>query len=318
MSERVYDEINDIAKGNKTIYPDNVADTNALGGVQMPRSSSVAGESAVGGDGGDGNDGDGGSAWESGFSASSTGGNCKRKNIRQHTFDSIAEVTEKHDTMTANTMEGAQMDIPLWYAGAYIEDRQEDDDMAAHQESAVLRLASCFDDASRRRHGSLLKMSQSRLSRIGNAFCLPFAACMWIMRMGGDDVRSHEEASYYSQLVAKPTLLVGGSHAFNWRRHIVNFRNAVLSRLGKPPLTLGVFPNYIPEWAACRVRFNYNASLADPDVVARMDWMGMGPVDGERKDDGDDGDGASLKSSEWQSCTSFLPCPRTERKRPWN
>ncbi|GBG89689.1 hypothetical protein CBR_g49542 [Chara braunii] len=98
MEERVYDEIDAMSKGNKTIYPNNVADTSARGGLQMPRSPSVAGESAARGDGGDGNDDDGGSARESGFSAGSTGGNCKSKDMHQQTFEAIAEVMDKHGT----------------------------------------------------------------------------------------------------------------------------------------------------------------------------------------------------------------------------
>ncbi|GBG59142.1 hypothetical protein CBR_g32159 [Chara braunii] len=99
-----------------------------------------------------------------------------------------------------------RMDIPLSYAGAYIEDRPKHDDMAAHQECTVLCLASCFHDALQGGQWSDNgKMSKSRLSRFGDAFRLLLTACMWIMCMGGDDVRSHEEASYYSQLVAKPT-----------------------------------------------------------------------------------------------------------------
>ncbi|GBG91031.1 hypothetical protein CBR_g51764 [Chara braunii] len=107
MEERVYDEIDAMSKGNKTIYQDNVADTSARGGLQMPLSPSVAGESAAGGDGGDGNDDDGGSARESGFSAGSTGGNCKSKNMHQQTFEAIAEVIDKHDALMADTVEGA-------------------------------------------------------------------------------------------------------------------------------------------------------------------------------------------------------------------
>ncbi|GBG72201.1 hypothetical protein CBR_g11133 [Chara braunii] len=68
--------------------------------------SAIAEESVVGGEG-NGNDEDGGSAWESGFSAGSTGGTCKRKNMRQHTFDTIAEVMEKHGALMANTVDGA-------------------------------------------------------------------------------------------------------------------------------------------------------------------------------------------------------------------
>ncbi|GBG82399.1 hypothetical protein CBR_g34775 [Chara braunii] len=79
--------------------------------------------------------------------------------------------------------------------------------------------------------------------------------------MGGQDARSKYEALYYSQLVAKPTLLAAGSQAFNWRRHIVDSADAVLYRLGKLALKLGTFPNYIPEWPACGISFNYNAGL---------------------------------------------------------
>ncbi|GBG70805.1 hypothetical protein CBR_g8105 [Chara braunii] len=138
-------------------------------------------------------------------------------------------------------------------------------------------------------------MSQSRLNRIRDAFRLLLAAIMWIMRMGGDDARSHlvYKALYYSQLVVKPTLLAAGLQAFNWRRHIVDFGNAVLFHLGKRPVTLDTFRNYIMEWAACGVSFNYKAGLDDPNVAARMDWMGTGPIADERKDGGDDGDGRS-------------------------
>ncbi|GBG76022.1 hypothetical protein CBR_g21262 [Chara braunii] len=109
-----------------------------------------------------------------------------------------------------------RMDIPLWYEGVYIEDRPEDNDMAAHQESTVLHLVSCFHDALRGSQWSdNEKMSQSRLSRFGDAFRLLLATCMWIMRIGGDDVGSHEEALYFSQLVAKPKLMAVGSPSFS-------------------------------------------------------------------------------------------------------
>ncbi|GBG86769.1 hypothetical protein CBR_g42054 [Chara braunii] len=111
MDERVYLEIDNMSQGNKTIYLDNLPDTSARGAVQMPgdsqRQPSIAGESSVGGDVGDGNDEDGGSARKSGFSAGSTGGAGKRKNMRQQTFDAIAEVMEKHAALMADTVEGA-------------------------------------------------------------------------------------------------------------------------------------------------------------------------------------------------------------------
>ncbi|GBG77368.1 hypothetical protein CBR_g23699 [Chara braunii] len=510
MDKRVFNEIDNMSQNNKTIYPDNIADTSARGGVapvmdgqcQAP----VGGESAVGGEGGDGVDEDGGSTRESGFSAGSTGAPGKSKNMRQQSFDAIAEVMEKHGALMADIVEGTskrqcnilerqcdildrevdtragltgrghvprstklctgdgsegemggkggegvtlmditsagtptlgfgresvsrerllaltilgvltstraggggtacpqvvvigdippqramgststiasmveradkgpvsespsrhvealnmtivgassravlqsaqaasvvvhapiatarekredrrsfsrsdgfaraesyvavdyptdlaravwqslewsrivppsvvyhtvalKMDIPLWFAGAYIEDRPEDDDMAAHQEATVMHLASCL-------HNAICagqwwddgRLSHHRLSRIGDAFRLLLAACMWIMRMGGNDARSYEEASYYSQLVAKPTLVATCSLSFNWRRHVMHSTNAVLSRLRKPPLTLVAFPDYIPEWASCGVRFNYNAGLADP--TSRREWSGWG------------------------------------------
>ncbi|GBG65983.1 hypothetical protein CBR_g54962 [Chara braunii] len=42
-----------------------------------------------------------------------------------------------------------KMDIPVWFPGAYIENRPEDDDMAAHQEATVMHIASCFYDVLR-------------------------------------------------------------------------------------------------------------------------------------------------------------------------
>ncbi|GBG74537.1 hypothetical protein CBR_g18947 [Chara braunii] len=435
MDQRVYLEIDNMSQGNKTIYPDNLANTSVRGGVQMSgdtqRHPSVAGESCVGEDVGDGNDEDGGLARESGFSAGSTGGAGKRKNMRRQTFEAIAKVMEKHGALMADTVEGAskrqcsilerreywrveeagrkeerrdeipradcedddslnlrkkrtrqeeeleaksklwvdektfwgsgpgcmiadavhdcanyycaivngdagataphgvimpgpdvlhvrivdlapreptlrrarrtenvamrvihgwifrsssrsdgfaraksyvavdyptdmvkvvrqsmewsrvvsasvvyhtlalKMDIPLWYPWAYIEDRPLDDDMAAHQESTVMHLASCFHDALRAGQWSDDgKMSQSRLRRVTNAFRLLLALCMWVMRMGGDDAHSYEEASYYAQFVAKPTIVAAGSRSFNWRRHVLKSANAVLTRLGKPPLTM--------------------------------------------------------------------------------
>ncbi|GBG74165.1 hypothetical protein CBR_g17878 [Chara braunii] len=185
-----------------------------------------------------------------------------------------------------------KMEVPLWYVGVYIHDRPEDDDMDALQESMVLCLASCFQDALRGGQWSeKWKMSLSRLNRIGDAFRLLLAANMWIMRMGGDNARSHYEASYYSQLVTKLTQMAVGAQTFNWRRHIVDSTNVVLYRLGKPPTQER--PTYIPEWAACGISFNCNAGLADPGVEARMDWLGTGSLDDETKDDGDNGDGGS-------------------------
>ncbi|GBG70506.1 hypothetical protein CBR_g6634 [Chara braunii] len=111
MDERVFNEIDNMSKNNKTIYPDNVADTSARGGVPPAmdgyRQAAVGGESSAGGEGGDGVDEDVGSAWETVFSAGSTGTPAKRKNMRQQTFDAIAEVMDKHGSLMADTVEGA-------------------------------------------------------------------------------------------------------------------------------------------------------------------------------------------------------------------
>ncbi|GBG64260.1 hypothetical protein CBR_g41181 [Chara braunii] len=111
MDERVFNEIDNMPKNNKTIYPDNVADTSAREAVPAAmdghRQPAIGGESSAGGEGGDGVDEDAGSARETGFSAGSTGTPAKRKNMRQQTFDAIAEVMDKHGSLMADTVEGA-------------------------------------------------------------------------------------------------------------------------------------------------------------------------------------------------------------------
>ncbi|GBG65379.1 hypothetical protein CBR_g50740 [Chara braunii] len=105
MDERVFNEIDNMSKNNKTIYLDNAADTNARGGV--PPAMDGHRQAAVGGERGDGVDEDVGLTRESGFSAGSTGNPAKRKNMRQQTFDAIAEVMDKHGALMADTVEGA-------------------------------------------------------------------------------------------------------------------------------------------------------------------------------------------------------------------
>ncbi|GBG78359.1 hypothetical protein CBR_g26388 [Chara braunii] len=87
--------------------------------------------------------------------------------------------------------------------------------------------------------------------------------------------------------------LAAGSRSFSRRRHILQSANSVLTRLRKPPLTMGAYPNYIPEWASYGVQFDYLAGVADSDVAARMDWIGTGPFDGDPKEDeGDNEEGS--------------------------
>ncbi|GBG66387.1 hypothetical protein CBR_g60039 [Chara braunii] len=178
-----------------------------------------------------------------------------------------------------------KMDVPLWFAGVKIVDRPEDEDTAARQEATVLRLADCWTDAvwcGQWADGGRVK--QDRLTRLADCLRVLLSACMWIMRMGGDDDRSHYEASFYASMVAKPTLIAAGSYIFNWRRHIVDSTNLVLDRLGKAHLTLGDYPHCIPEWVDCGLVSGHNAALKNATEAAKHGWIGSGPPVG---DDGD-------------------------------
>ncbi|GBG58760.1 hypothetical protein CBR_g160 [Chara braunii] len=108
-------------------------------------------------------------------------------------------------TVCAHTID-LNMGLPLWFASANIEDRPEDDDMAAHREATVVCIAHAFRAAVQMDgiidDGFIL---HDRLSRIADCFRLLLAACMWLMRMAEDDPHNHYEAFYFAMLVAKPT-----------------------------------------------------------------------------------------------------------------
>ncbi|GBG80509.1 hypothetical protein CBR_g30970 [Chara braunii] len=140
------------------------------------------------------------------------------------------------------------MDLPLWYAGANIEDRPEDDDMVA----------------------------------------LLLAASIWIMHMAGDDPRSHYETFYFADLVARPTLIASMHRSFDHRRSVVRAANVVTMRLGKAKATLGVYPDYIPDWAPCGIGFAHDATIKGPEDAKRLDWLGSGPADDDIKGEGKD------------------------------
>ncbi|GBG83013.1 hypothetical protein CBR_g36632 [Chara braunii] len=111
-----------------------------------------------------------------------------------------------------------KMDMPLWFAGLKIVDRPEDDDMAAQQEATIIRVADsvCWTDALHYGHWTDDdRLKQDRLSRLADCLRYLVSACMWIMRMGGDDYRSHYDAGYFAALTVKPTLIVVGCYAFN-------------------------------------------------------------------------------------------------------
>ncbi|GBG62428.1 hypothetical protein CBR_g30382 [Chara braunii] len=179
-----------------------------------------------------------------------------------------------------------KMDMPLWFAGVKIVDRPEDDDIAARQEKTVLRVAECWTNAlwcGQWADGGRVK--QERLSRLADCLRALLSACMWIMRMRGDDGRSHYEACLYSSMVAKPTMIAAGSYIFNWRRDIVDNANLVLDRIGKAHLTLGEYPHYIPEWCDCGLVFGHNAALKNAAEAAKHGWIGSGPAAEEEGDE---------------------------------
>ncbi|GBG63159.1 hypothetical protein CBR_g36928 [Chara braunii] len=172
-----------------------------------------------------------------------------------------------------------KMDVPLWFAGVKIVDRPEDDDMAVRQEATVLRIAECWTDAMWcGQWADDGRVKQERLSRLADCLRALLSACMWIMRMGGDDDRSHYEACLCSSLVAKPTMIAAASYIFNWRRHIVDSANLVLDRIGKAHLTLGEYPHCIPKWCDCGLVFGHNAALKNVAEAAKHGWIGSGPA----------------------------------------
>ncbi|GBG91663.1 hypothetical protein CBR_g52699 [Chara braunii] len=107
MDRSVYDEMEAMTKGDHTIHPANLADTGAAGGVQMPAGAGRGGGTMGGDGGGEMADEEQGSTKDSSFSAGSGGGYEKRKNMRQQTFEAVADVMEKHGALMASTMDSA-------------------------------------------------------------------------------------------------------------------------------------------------------------------------------------------------------------------
>ncbi|GBG66501.1 hypothetical protein CBR_g63084 [Chara braunii] len=181
------------------------------------------------------------------------------------------------------------MDLPLWYAGANIEDRPEDNDMAAHQESTVISIAHSFRAAVQMgAHIDGDFISYDRLCRVADCFRLLLAASMWIMLMAGDDPRNHYEAFYFVDLVARSTLVASMHRSFDHRRSVVRATNVATKRLGKAKATLGVYPDYIPDWAPCGIGFAHDASIKGPEDEKRLDWLGSGSPDDDNKGEGKD------------------------------
>ncbi|GBG62928.1 hypothetical protein CBR_g34299 [Chara braunii] len=107
MDRSVYDKMEAMTKRDHTIHPKNLADTGAAEGVQMPASAGAGGETMGSEDGGEAADEEQGSTKDSTFSAGRGGGYGKRKNMRQQTFEVVADATDKHGALMASTMDRA-------------------------------------------------------------------------------------------------------------------------------------------------------------------------------------------------------------------
>ncbi|GBG82660.1 hypothetical protein CBR_g35026 [Chara braunii] len=107
MDERVYREMEVMTKADHTVHPANLADTGAEGGVQMGGSAAGKQESVPSEGAGEGQDDEAGLTRDSTFTSGSGGGAGKRKNVRQQTFEAIADVMDKHGQLMATTVDSA-------------------------------------------------------------------------------------------------------------------------------------------------------------------------------------------------------------------
>ncbi|GBG72975.1 hypothetical protein CBR_g12694 [Chara braunii] len=108
MDRAVYDEIEGSSGFNETIYPKNVADTGARGGVRLPSTTTADPEAIGDADAcAGGEDEDEGSTRGSSQTSGSPHGFGKRKSTRQQTFEAMTECMDKHGALMAATMESA-------------------------------------------------------------------------------------------------------------------------------------------------------------------------------------------------------------------
>ncbi|GBG89509.1 hypothetical protein CBR_g49300 [Chara braunii] len=193
--------------------------------------------------------------------------------------------------MLFRTTLDVDMKLPLWFVGVNIVDRHEDDECAAYQEACVQRLVQDFTSAvgtTEAMDGG--QMSYEGLKGMAEAMRYLLAATMWIMRMAGDDPRSHYDAWVFVQLTAKTALPASINRQFDAHRHITQSAQVMTDKLGRPPLTFAAPPAYIPHWASkCGVTFSHDATLASPMEAKQLDWQGTGPPEDDDNDaEGDD------------------------------
>uniref|UniRef100_A0A388KMP4 Myb/SANT-like DNA-binding domain-containing protein n=1 Tax=Chara braunii TaxID=69332 RepID=A0A388KMP4_CHABU len=181
------------------------------------------------------------------------------------------------------------MKLPLWFVGADVEDRHEDDGLAAYQEASIQRLVGDFTSAviiAEATDGD--RVSHERLKTMADAMRMMLAATMWLMRMAGDDHRAHYNAWVFVQLTAKPTLVASMHRCFDARRHIVQAVTVITDKLASPPITLIDPPMYVPDWASIGVKFSHDATLSSPMEAKKVDWLGTGPPEDEDDGKGDE------------------------------
>ncbi|GBG76579.1 hypothetical protein CBR_g22459 [Chara braunii] len=165
--------------------------------------------------------------------------------------------------------------LPLWFVGAYIEDRHEDDELVAYQEASVQRLVGAFTSAVSTAEGvDGGRVSHERLKSVAEAMQVMLAATMWLMRMGGGDRRAHYNTWVFVQLTAKPTLIASMHRSFDARRHIVQAATAITDKLAKPPITLLAPPLYIPDWVSIGVKFLARRHFVFPNGGSKAPLVG--------------------------------------------
>ncbi|GBG83715.1 hypothetical protein CBR_g37516 [Chara braunii] len=173
------------------------------------------------------------------------------------------------------------MDLTLWFAGANIEDRPEDDDLAAYQESTIICIGHAFRGVVRM-GANVDGGSNDCLSRVADCFKL-LAASMWLTCMVGDNLRSHYETFYFTKLVVKPTLIASMHRSFEHRRSVIRATNVVTEKLGKANATLGEYPKYISEWASCAIVFWARCEHNKAGGREKAGLVGFGPPGGGQR-----------------------------------
>ncbi|GBG76047.1 hypothetical protein CBR_g21287 [Chara braunii] len=179
--------------------------------------------------------------------------------------------------MLFRTTLDVDMKLPLWFVGANIVDRHEDDECAAYQEACVQRLVRDFTSAV----GTAEAMddglvSYERLKAMVEAMRYLLAATMWIMRMVGDDPKSHYDAWVFMQLSAKTMLLASMNRQFDVRRHIIQATQVMTDKLGRPPPTLPP-PPLCTSLIGCQSAESLSCTTRRwPPRWRRKGWIGWG------------------------------------------